>query len=61
MFALHQMFGTSIFLQNAIDKTFGFVNKISAAGENDGNSVDNANNGSVIESDYFVRMGGMLK
>ena len=38
MFALHQMFGTttSVFLQNAIDKIFGFVNKISAGGENDG-------------------------
>eukprot|EP00944_MAST-04C_sp_MAST-4C-sp1_P000222 g222.t1 len=60
MFALHQMFGTttSVFLQNAIDKIFGFVNKISAAGENDGNSVDNANNGSVIESDYSCENGG---
>jgi len=60
MFALHQMFGTttSVFLQNAIDKIFGFVNKISAGGENDGNSVDNANNGSVIESDYFCENRG---
>ena len=60
MFALHQMFGTttSVFLQNAIDKIFGFVNKISAGGENDGNRVDNANNGSVIESDYFCKNGG---
>jgi hypothetical protein len=58
IFALHQMFGTSVFFQNAIDKIFRFVKKLSSGGENDGNSVDNANNGSVFESDYFCANGG---